>query len=219
MSTSLSCTAILFDLDGVLVDSRGVVERTWRRWAERHHVREPELVRRAHGRRSVETVREVTPHLDATREVEWLAQAELADLEGVIALPGAVAMLNVLAGGEWAVVTSGGRELARRRLAHCGLATPGVLVAAEDVLSGKPSPEGYLLAAKRLGVDASECVVVEDTPAGIESGRSARAKVVALTTTFSALALTAADVVISSLADLSVQRAHRGLRLSVPGRS
>jgi sugar-phosphatase len=209
----LSCAAILFDLDGVLVDSRSVVERTWQRWGKLRNVNEPDLVRRAHGRRSIETVRDVTPYLDADREVEWLAHAELADFDGVVALPGAAAAIEKLAEGEWAVVTSGGRELAQRRLAHCGLAIPRVLVAAEDVMLGKPAPEGYMLAAAHLGAEPSACIVVEDTPAGIQSGRGAGAKVVALTTTFASPALAAADVVTGSLAEVNIQRSSPGLRL------
>ena len=215
MSDQLHCDAILFDLDGVLVDSGSVVERTWHRWAALRGVADLTLVQRAHGRRSIETVREVAPHLDAEEEVGWLAAAELADFDGVRALPGAAQAIAVLREGEWAVVTSGGNELARRRLAYAKLPIPTVLVAAEDVSVGKPAPDGYRLAAERLGLDPSRCTVIEDTPAGIQSGLRARARVVALSTTFPKPALAGADVVASSLADIDVRRSRSGLLLHV----
>ncbi|HSA56066.1 MAG TPA: HAD-IA family hydrolase, partial [Gemmatimonadaceae bacterium] len=161
----LSCRAVLFDLDGVLVDSHLVVERTWQRWLARHDLHIPGLVARAHGRRSVETVLDVAPHLDAETEVRWLAEAELLDTDGLVALPGAQAAIAALPEARRAVVTSGGRALASLRLHQVGLPLPAVLVAAEDVRAGKPSPECYRLAASRLGVDPAQCVVVEDTPA------------------------------------------------------
>ena len=211
----MRCGAILFDLDGVLVDSGPVVERTWRRWAALRGLHVPDLVRRAHGRRSIETVRDVAPHLDADEEVRWLADAELSDLDGVGALPGASSLLATLRDGEWAVVTSGGSELARRRLSHTGLPMPRILVAAEDIPVGKPAPDGYLLAARQLAREPSDCVVIEDTPAGIQAGRAAGAYVVALTTTFPKVLLTGADAVISTLARLRIHRAERGLLLLI----
>jgi sugar-phosphatase len=207
VSVSLSCEAILFDLDGVLVDSHHVVERTWHRWVARHGMDVPDIVQRAHGRRSVETVREVAPELNAEEEVRWLADVESGDFEGVVALPGTAAMLDALRPGEWAVVTSGGRELARRRLAHAKLPLPDILIAAEDVTAGKPAPDGYLKAAENLARPALKCLVIEDTPPGIEAGRAAGARTVALTTTFPSVALTSADMIVDHLDDLILQRA------------
>jgi sugar-phosphatase len=215
MSVILSCDAILFDLDGVLVDSSLVVQRTWNRWAALRGVQEPDLVRRAHGRRSVETVRAVAPHLDAALEVEWLATVELADLEGIVALPGASSIYQALAERQRAVVTSGGLELARCRLEYVGLTLPEVLVAAEDVREGKPSPEGYLHAAKQLGLTPSRCVVIEDTPAGVQAGRAAGAAVIALSTTFPKAALGEADVVVDSLASVKLDGGQGDLVLRV----
>jgi sugar-phosphatase len=215
MSQMLRCNAILFDLDGVLVDSKPVVERTWHGWAALRGVNVPDLVRRAHGRRSIETVRDVAPHLDAEAEVRWLANAELSDFDGVGALPGASSLLATLTDGEWAVVTSGGSELALRRLSHAGLPTPSILVAAEHIPVGKPAPDGYLLAARRLGLEPSDCAVIEDTPAGIQSGRAAGANVVALTTTFPQAFLADADALACTLADLRVHRTDKGLLLQI----
>jgi sugar-phosphatase len=215
MTAVLRCDAILFDLDGVLVDSRAVVERTWHRWAALREVKDSELIHRAHGRRSIETVREVAPHLDAEQEVKWLAAMELSDFDGVRALPGAASALDALRGNQWAVVTSGGTELARRRMAHANLPVPVILVAAEDVSQGKPAPDGYQRAAERLAVDPSTCVVIEDTPAGIQAGRLARARVIALSTTFQEVALVGADVVANSLADVKIQSSASGVLLEV----
>jgi sugar-phosphatase len=215
MRASLPCDAILFDLDGVLVDSRAVVERTWRRWAALRGINDPDLVRRAHGRRSVETVREVAPSLDADQEVRWLAAAELADFEGVVVLPGALAAIEALTEGQRAVVTSGERDLARSRLTHVGLPVPTVLVAAEDVREGKPSAEGYVAAALQLHVSPSRCVVIEDTPAGIQAGHAAGARVVALSTTFPKAAVSAADFVVESLTQVRISAAAAGLVLQV----
>jgi sugar-phosphatase len=212
-SAVLNCDAVLFDLDGVLVDSRAVVERTWRRWAEVRGVRDPDLVRRAHGRRSVETVREVAPTLDSDEEVRWLAAAELSDFDGVVALPGAAVALAALSDAQRAIVTSGGRELARKRLLHVGLPVPAILVAAEDVSEGKPSPEGFLAAASKLGVHPSRCIVLEDTPAGIQAAHGAGCRIVALTTTFPKASLPDADVVVESLADLQIIEREREIEV------
>ena len=214
MTVTLQCEAILFDLDGVLVDSHQVVERTWRRWLERNGIDAPDIVKRAHGRRSIETVRDVAPALDADVEVRWLAEAELGDFDGVVALPGAASILGALREGEWAVVTSGGRELARRRLVHATLPVPDILIAAEDVPVGKPAPDGYLRAAERLGYHASHCLVIEDTPPGIQAGRSSGAKTVALTTTFSSAELAGADWIVRDLDHLNVRRSASALLIS-----
>jgi mannitol-1-/sugar-/sorbitol-6-phosphatase len=211
----LSCEAILFDLDGVLVDSHKVVERTWRRWIARHGIDAPDIVQRAHGRRSIETVREVAPELNADDEVRWLTDAELGDFDGVVALPGAEALLDALRAGEWAVVTSGGRELARQRLAHANLLLPDVLIAAEDVAIGKPAPDGYLKAARELGRHAAKCLVIEDTPPGIQAGRAAGAHTVALTTTFPSVALGGADMIVEHLDFLKLQRSEAALLISI----
>ena len=148
----LRCSAFLFDLDGVLVDSRAVVERTCRRWALRHDLDPDKVLRIAHGRRTRDTVTAVAPHLDLDREVEWLDSAELADVEGLSEVPGVRQFLATLPAGSWAVVTSCGRALAELRLTSVGLPTPKVVVTSEDVSHGKPAPEGYQLGATGLRV-------------------------------------------------------------------
>jgi mannitol-1-/sugar-/sorbitol-6-phosphatase len=209
----LRCRAVLFDLDGVLVDSEHVVVRTWNRWAARHGLDIPDLVRRAHGRRSIETVREVAPQLDAIAEARWLEGIECSDADGLATLPGAAELFQAVPPDRRAVVTSGGRALAGFRLASVGFPAPSVLISADDVQCGKPAPDGYLLAAERLGVAPDECLVIEDTPPGIAAGRAAGATVLAVATTFPTRELEQAHVVVASLA--AVTSALRGTELHV----
>ena len=187
-------------MDGVLVDSRTVFERTWRRWAARHGLDPQRLLSVAHGRRTRETLAEVAPHLATDAEVNWLDAAELEDLEGVVAVEGAPSFVGSLARSSWAVVTSAGRELALRRLSAAGLPAPPLLVSGEDVKRGKPAPDGYLAAAEALGHSPSACLVFEDAPPGIEAGLAAGARVVALSTTHRAEQLAAAHLVVENLA-------------------
>jgi sugar-phosphatase len=163
----------------------------------------------------VDTLREIAPHLSLEDEVAWLAETELADTDGLIALPGALDALNDVADNRRAVVTSGGRELARMRLRHTGLPVPDVLIAAEDVRVGKPSSEGYELAAARLGIETSRCLVIEDTPAGISGGRAAGATVLAVATTFPADALAEADLVVASLTAVHLRQIGNGIELTM----
>jgi len=198
------CKALLFDLDGVLVDSRAVVERTWRRWAERHQLDPMPLLQVAHGRRARDTLRIVVPSLATDAEVDWLDAAELADREGLPAVPGVLQFLSLLPSDRWAVVTSCGLELARQRLGSAGVPVPDVLIVAEEVKYGKPAPDGYLLGAKRLGIDPAACLVFEDAPAGIQSAHTGGMKVVGIMSTYKADALAQADAVIGMLAQLRV---------------
>jgi len=197
--------AILFDLDGVLVDSEAVVRRTWQRWAERHGVHIPDLVRRAHGRRSIETIRDVARTLDAEAEARWLESVERSDPKDLRLLPGAASLFRAVPEKCRAVVTSGGRGLAQFRLGSVGLEVPDVLVGAEDVERGKPAPDGYLLAARRLDVPPEECLVIEDAPPGVAAGRAAGCTVLAVATTFPATELREAHDLVASLERVSVR--------------
>jgi sugar-phosphatase len=212
----LRCEAFLFDLDGVLVDSRAVVERTWRRWAQRHQLDPECLLRVAHGRRTRDTLQAAVPHLDLDTEVAWLDAAELADFDGLIAIEGALQLLSMLPTTAWAVVTSGGRALARRRLESAGLPVPPVLVTGEDVTRGKPAPDGYLLAAKRLGCEPASSVAFEDAPPGVAAARAAGARVVAISTTHSAAQLQDAAAVIPNLTGIRVRSDVRGFVVEIP---
>jgi sugar-phosphatase len=194
--------AVLFDLDGVLVESKGSTERVWLDWASRNGIEEEELRSAMHGVRSVEVVRALRPELDAVAEGDAIERAQAVDVHGVRAIPGAAEALRALREDRVAVVTSATRELAAARLAAAGIEPPAVVVYAGDVSRGKPDPEGYLTAARRLGVDAGEALVVEDAPPGIEAGRAAGAATVAVTSTHARADLAAADVVIGTLEEL-----------------
>ncbi|HVO36500.1 MAG TPA: HAD-IA family hydrolase [Gemmatimonadales bacterium] len=197
--------ALLFDLDGVLVDSHAVVERTWRRWAVRHGLDAGPLLAVAHGRRTRDTLKAVVPHLDPAPEVAWLDAAELQDLEGVVAVAGAAPLLAALANGRWAVVTSCGRALAAQRLEQAGLPLPPVLVTSEDVARGKPAPDGYLLAAERSVAAPASCLVFEDAPPGIAAARAAGCRVVALATTHAADRLADAEALVPDLRSVGLR--------------
>ena len=180
----IRCRGVLFDLDGVLVDSTPAVARVWASWAHEHGFRDPdEIVRIAHGRPSIMTIRELLPHADHEAENHEVERREIADTDGVIPLPGAMELLQTLPLESWAIVTSCTRPLAGVRIAAAGLPKPKHLVTATDVLHGKPNPEPYLKGAELLGLAAAECVVKEDAPAGIRAGKTAGARVVALRTT------------------------------------
>lgn len=204
----LRCKAFLFDLDGVLVDSRAVVERTWRRWAQCHHVDPDTILRIAHGRRTMDTLQVAVPHLAWDEEVAWLDTTELQDVESLRVVPGADQLLSILPPDRWAVVTSCTRALARLRLLSVGLPVPAVLVVSEEVSHGKPAPDGYQLAAARLGYDPAACVVFEDAPAGVMAGRTAGARVLALTTTHPARDLIGAEAMISDFSTFHVRAEH-----------
>jgi sugar-phosphatase len=192
------------------MDSGSAVERAWERWAARHGLDLDLVLAEAHGRRTKDTIRAVAPWLDVEAESLSLEEAETADTDGVVALPGAASLLESLPAGTWAVATSGTRRLATARLVHGGLPLPDVLVTAEDVERGKPDPLPYLAAARGLGVEPSQCLVVEDAPAGIAAGKAANALVLAVTTTFPADALSEADYLAPSLAALRVGAAGEG---------
>lgn len=195
----LRARAVLFDLDGVLVDSSEGVERAWRGWAPRHGLDADRVIAVAQGRRSIDTVRELVPHADAEKEAADLEDAEVAAADTTRAYPGVAALLAALADAPWAVVTSCTVRLGSARLSAAGLPRPPVFVTADDVSAGKPDPEGYLQGAARLGVAPADCVVVEDAPAGVAAGRAAGARVVAVTTTHRADDLRAAHLVVAAL--------------------
>jgi len=209
-------SALLFDMDGVLVDSRAVVERTWRRWAARHGLDAAPLLAVAHGRRIRDTLAAVVPHLDPGPEVAWLDAAELEDLEGVVAMPGAPELLGALAAHRWAIVTSCGRDLAARRLERAGLPLPPLIVTSEDVTHGKPAPEGYLLGARRCGAAPESCLVFEDAPPGVAAARAAGCQVVALETTHARRQLEGADGIVRDLRSVAVREDAAGLVVTIP---
>ena len=211
----LSAKAILFDMDGVLMDSTPSVERVWRAWATMHGLDPEHVAAQAHGRRSIETIRAVAPEMDAEKENIVVEQMEIDDKEGVTALPGAVELLAHLPPDQFAIVTSATRPLAVARLGYAGIPVPRHMITANDVVHGKPSPEPFLKGAALLGFAPADCLVFEDSPAGISSARSAGMKTIALQTTYPADQLQAAHAIIGNLADVkaTVRNESIGLEL------
>jgi len=204
MYNAFSCDAVLFDMDGTLVDSTAVVERIWRAWATRHGFDPEPILAVAHGRRTSETMREIAPGLDFAKEAAWFDAQEEADTAGIVEVAGALALLAQIE--RWAVVTSAHRRLAEIRMRLAGLPIPSVLVCGDEITRGKPDPEGYLKAAEMLGLEPARCLVVEDAPAGVEAGRRAGMQVVAVSTTHPARAFRGVPCV----QDLRALRAERG---------
>jgi sugar-phosphatase len=214
----LQCAALFFDLDGVLINSTPAVERVWRRWAIEHGFNPEEAVARAHGRPSITTVREYLPNADHEAENREVERREIEDLEGVAPLPGALELLSRLPSNRWTIVTSCTRPLAEVRIKAAGLPVPKKLITSSDITNGKPHPEPYLKAANLLGFDAANCVVLEDAPAGIRSGRAAGARVIAFKTTASDPALLAAGAnwIVNDCADVRLlSESNDGLSLAL----
>src|SRR5918997_904461 len=201
---TLECNGVLFDLDGVLVDSARVVVRTWRTWAGKKGRDAERFIRGAHGRRPAETVRLIAPDLDAESEASELERIEVGDKDGILEVEGALELLGSLPEGSWTVVTSGSRPLASGRMRHVGLPLPERFVTADDVENGKPHPEAYLKGAEILGASPEACVVIEDAPAGVQAAKAAGMRVVAVATTHREEQLHEADVVVGALSDVRV---------------
>jgi sugar-phosphatase len=200
---SFRCSAILFDLDGVLLDSTLAVAEQYTNWALEHGLDPAEVMKAAHGVRTVEVVQRVAPHLDPVAETKKIEDRE-AVATNVVAMPGAVQLLNSIPRGKWCVVTSGTRFLATTRMRNFGIPLPDVLVTADDVKNGKPDPEPYRKGAELLKVNPANCVVVEDAPAGIRSAHAAGMKVISMPTTYPAAELHEADAIVSGLPRIKV---------------
>ncbi len=204
-------------MDGVLINSTPAVARVWRRWAIEHGFDPVEVVARAHGRPSLTTVREYLPDADAEVENREVERSEIEDLEGVLPLPGALELLASLPQERWTIVTSSTRPLAEVRLRAAGLPLPMKLITASDITYGKPHPEPYLRAAALLGFPPADCIVFEDVPAGVRSGKAAGARVIAFRTTSpdAALLEAGADLVVNGCADAQAQGSATGLTLTL----
>lgn len=200
-------------MDGVLMDSTPSVERVWRNWAAQHGLDPDRIAPLAHGRRSIETIRAVAPELDAEKENVIVEQMEIDDKDGVTALPGAAELVAHLPPDRFAIVTSATRPLAVARLGYAGIPVPRHMITADDVTHGKPSPEPFLKGAALLGFAPEDCLVFEDSPAGIASARSAGMKAIALQTTYPADQLQAANAIIGSLADVKTTFRDAGIAL------
>jgi sugar-phosphatase len=215
--TYVECEGLLFDMDGVLIDSTPAVARVWTKWAIARGFNPAEVVAHAHGRPSITTVREYLPNADHEAENRVVERAEIEDLAGVVPLPGARELLESLPADRWTIVTSCTRALAEVRLRAAELPAPKLFVTATDVVNGKPHPEPFLKAARILAIAATGCVVVEDAPAGIRAGKAAGGRVIAFPTTSSPdrLAEAGADWVVTNCAAISLLSAKNGLRLQL----
>lgn len=172
-------SAFLFDMDGTILDSIAVANRIWADWARRQGLDAAEVLAAMHGVQVLDTVRRFAPAgVDAQREAEAITLAEIGDVDGIVEIPGAARFLGLLPPERWAIVTSAPRELALRRIAAAGTPLPAVLISAEDVGASKPAPDGFLAAAKALDVAAADCLVWEDSPAGIAAAEAAGMDVV-----------------------------------------
>jgi len=176
--------ALLFDMDGTVLNSIAAAERIWSAWATRHGLDVAAFLPTIHGARAVDTIgRLALPGVDPESEAEGITMAEIDDVEGIVEVPGAAHFLRSLPAANWAIVTSAPKALAIQRMKAAGIPVPAVLVTSEDVAVGKPNPDCYLLAAKRLEVDIADCLIFEDAPVGIAAGDAAGAPVLVVTST------------------------------------
>ncbi|KOX99626.1 HAD-IA family hydrolase [Pseudomonas nunensis] len=176
--------AFLFDMDGTVLNSIAAAERIWTAWALRHGIDVAKFLPTIHGARAIDTInRQGLPGLDAEAEATFITEAEIEDVEGIVEVVGAAAFLKTLPADQWAIVTSAPRALALRRMAAAGIPEPAVMVTAEDVKAGKPDPAGYRLAAQRLGVEVTECLIFEDATVGIQAAEAAEADLLVITST------------------------------------
>ncbi|MGY0155337.1 sugar phosphatase [Edwardsiella tarda] len=207
----MKCKGFLFDLDGTLVDSLPVVERSWINWAKRQGINPQQVLAFIHGKQAITSLRHFMPDADAARlqeEFEWLEELESRDTEGVVAMPGAAELIATLQALQlpWGIVTSGSVPVAYARCKAAGLPKPAVFITAEQVQRGKPEPDAYLLGAQKLGLAPGACAVVEDAPAGILAGLTAGCQVIAVNAPAETPKLDKATLVLSSLASITVTR-------------
>jgi len=188
-----SRTAVLLDVDGVLLDTGAAYARVWSRWAGAHGLDPEEVCAFTQGRRMNDTLRALLPGGDHAVERRMLDAFMAEGRHLVRPFEGAQSLLRSLPKNRWAIATSGRRASVHRRFAWAGLPLPGVQVCAGDVARGKPDPECYVQAARRLGADPARCLVIDDSPAGIAAGKAAGCAVYAVSTTHPPDRLAAAD--------------------------
>jgi sugar-phosphatase len=216
VSFQFSGRAILFDLDGVLVDSTAAVTRVWQEWARTKNLRLDDVIAIAqHGRRTIDVVGELLPSEPRQAEVAFLETLELSELDSLVAMPGARELLDELRTTPWAIATSGLSAVAKARLRQVGLPVPDVLVGADDVRHGKPDPEPYLRAAERLNIAPADCLAFEDAPAGIAAAKRAGACVIALATTHGERDLYAADAIALNLGDVRARESPGNVSIEI----
>jgi sugar-phosphatase len=196
---TITVRGILFDMDGVLISSTGADERCWMRWARHHGMEGSFSLQSTHGRRAVDTLRDLRPDLDPVPEIRRLEDYDAADHDGLIILPGVERLLASLPPDRWTIVTSASTRLIEERVRYAGLPLPSVLVPAEAVANGKPHPEPYQAGARLLGLAPGDCLVIEDSPAGVASGKAAGCRVLAVLTSHASEELSVADWQVRSL--------------------
>lgn len=211
----MECKGFLFDLDGTLVDSLPAVERAWSNWARDHDIAPQTVLDFIHGKQAITSLRHFlagSSEETIQREFVELEQVEATDTAGIVAMPGAQALLTRLDELDipWAIVTSGTVPIAHARHREAGLSAPREFITAEQVARGKPNPDAYLLGAERLGLSPAECVVVEDAPAGVLSGLAAGCKVIAVKAPADTPRLDEVDAALSSLEQLQISRTADG---------
>ncbi len=212
----LSCKAILFDFDGVIINSEPVYERHWKDWAEEHGASYEHIISIHHGIPAIRTISIAAPHVDAAYEADQFQYRCIGDLDGLIAYDGIKDVIPQLPADRWAIVTSSYRNMVGSQLDFLGLPRPQVLVTVDDVTQGKPHPEPYLKAAAALGIELSDCVVIEDSPAGITAGKKAGAQVIGVATTKTPDQLTEADIVVNAFSELKIQGSGDTIEISWP---
>jgi sugar-phosphatase len=214
----VECLGVLFDLDGVLIDSNPAVDRVWSGWAIEHGFDPGEVIRKAHGRPSITTIREYISGESAEAENKEVERREIADLEGIVPLPGAMDLLRAIPKERWAIVTSGTYSLATARIRVAGLPEPKNLITSSDIRRGKPDPEPYLKGAAKLGFEARDCVVLEDAGAGVRAGKAAGARVIGIrspTASDAELTAAGADWLVNGCADVVAENLKKNNRITL----
>jgi mannitol-1-/sugar-/sorbitol-6-phosphatase len=207
--------AWLFDLDGTLIDSMSCIEIAWKIWCQSHGLKVEDVMHQAHGKRTADSLKIILPSGNLAEETAFMENLECELVEGLVAIPSARQLLETISGNPWAIVTSGSKRLATHRIEHTGIPKPKVLINGDDVTNGKPNPEGYLMAANRLNIRPSDCIVVEDAVAGVRAGKAAGMTVVAVAFTHSVEELQEADHIYESLAQLTEDIAKAKLQLTI----
>jgi sugar-phosphatase len=209
-SQSIVVRAVLFDMDGVLISSIEADERSWLRWARLHGIEDVFPIQSTHGRRTVDTIRALRPDLDLTVELDRMEDFDAEDTLGLTLYPGVRELLAKLSPAQWSIVTSASERVMRHRLGVLEVPLPLHIVTGDQVHRGKPDPEPYQIAAAQLGLNPSDCLVVEDAPSGIRAGKSAGCLVLAVASSHRTHELLEADWVIESLRDLELQTGEEG---------
>ncbi len=198
------CDGIIFDLDGVLVDSASAIERHWWKWTKKHGLDPEKTLHATLGLTTVEGIRLIAPHLDAEVEAGEIDRAEAIDTDSVVAFDGAKDLLQAIPKGWWGVATSGTRETAMARMRAADLRVPEVFTSANDVERGKPDPEPYLLTAQRMQITPEKCVVIEDSSGGLQAALGARMTVIAVASTHAPEELEMAHALVMNINDIQV---------------